>query len=150
MRFYCGTHEERWLALVAEGPLMVSDTRLRDRKTLPVALDEWVLDSGGFTELQKHGGWISTTPREYVSRIRHYASEIGGLVWAAPQDWMCEPIVIAGGQVGLITFAGTGLSVREHQDRTTGRTRVFKRLEFLNLVGCTGTSEISYRCPIRH
>ncbi len=31
---------------------------------------------------------------------------------------MCEPIVIHGGQAGPIRFAGTGLTVAEHQRRT--------------------------------
>src|SRR5271156_4768107 len=31
---------------------------------------------------------------------------------------MCEPIVIAGGQAGRLRFAGTRLSVAEHQRRT--------------------------------
>jgi hypothetical protein len=43
---------------------------------------------------------------------------IGGLSWAAPQDWMCEPIVISGGRAGRLRFAGTGLTVAEHQRRT--------------------------------
>jgi hypothetical protein len=50
--------------------------------------------------------------------VRRYRAGIGGLTWAAPQDWMCEPIVVAGGRAGRITFAGTGLSVAEHQRRT--------------------------------
>lgn len=33
-------------------------------------------------------------------------------------DWMCEPIVLAGGQAGPLRFAGTGLTVTEHQRRT--------------------------------
>jgi hypothetical protein len=45
----------------------------------------WVLDSGGFTELQRHGAW--TVPLgTCVDAVRRYATEIGGLEWAAPQD----------------------------------------------------------------
>jgi hypothetical protein len=40
------------------------------------------------------------------------------MLWAAPQDWMCEPIVINGGTAGGQRFAGTHLSVAEHQRRT--------------------------------
>jgi hypothetical protein len=40
--------------------------------------------------------------------VRRYRDEVGGLAWAAPQDWMCEPAVIA----------RTGLTVRDHQERT--------------------------------
>ena len=114
--FYLGAHMPHWLALT-DVPLFVSHRRLAGRKTLPRALGPWALDSGGFTELQMFGRWV-TTPAEYVAAVRRYRDEIGQLQWAAPQDWMCEPVVIAGGRVGPVTFAGTGLSVDEHQRRT--------------------------------
>ena len=65
------------------------------------------LDSGGFTEISKHGRW-TITPAEYIAAVRRYRDEIGGLDWAAPQDWMCEPEQLA----------MTGLTVEEHQRRT--------------------------------
>lgn len=71
----------------------------------------------GFTELQKYGEW-RVTPQEYVTRLRRYRDEVSRLEWAAPQDWMCEPIVINGGTVAGQRFAGTHLSVAEHQRRT--------------------------------
>jgi hypothetical protein len=37
--------------------------------------------------------------------VRRYRDEIGCLDWAAPQDWMCEPFILA----------KTGLSVREYR-----------------------------------
>jgi hypothetical protein len=114
--FYLGTHQTGWLAR-AKVPLFVCDRRLRERTTLPRAAAPWALDSGGFTELQMYGRW-TVTPAEYIARVRRYRDEIGKLTWAAPQDWMCEPIIINGGQAGPITFAGTGLSVAEHQART--------------------------------
>jgi hypothetical protein len=114
--FLLGTHQPGWLGR-ARVPLFVSDTRLREYKTLPRAAAPWSLDSGGFTELQKHGQW-TVTPAEYVARVRRYRDTIGRLSWAAPQDWMCEPIVINGGQVVRMVFVGTHLSVEEHQRRT--------------------------------
>lgn len=114
--FFLGSHQPGWLAAIGV-PLFVSDRRLRVYKKLPVAAAPWALDSGGFTELQKYGRW-TVTPAEYVARIRRYRDEVGHLQWAAPQDWMCEPIVISGGQAGPNRFAGTGLSVAEHQRRT--------------------------------
>jgi len=114
--FYLGTHEPGWLARFSV-PLFVSRRRLARCVRLPRAAGRWSLDSGGFTELQLYGAW--TVPaRAYVAEVRRIAEEVGGLVWAAPQDWMCEPIVIAGGRIGPVTFAGTGLSVPEHQRRT--------------------------------
>ncbi|MFG3618069.1 hypothetical protein [Nocardia sp. NPDC047654] len=108
MRFYLGTHHPGWLRRIAV-PLFVSDRTLRDYKRLPRAVERWALDSGGFTELSTHGTWANgPSPREYVARVRRYATEVGKLDWAAPQDWMCEPRIVA----------KTGLSVAEHQRRT--------------------------------
>lgn len=114
--FFLGTHMPHWLELT-DVPLFISHRRLAGRRTLPRARGPWALDSGGFSELQMYGEW-RTTPEEYVAAVRRYAAEIGNLEWAAPQDWMCEPIVIEGGQLGPVRFAGTGLSVEEHQRRT--------------------------------
>ncbi len=125
-QFYLGTHMPHWLGLV-DIPLFVSHRRLMNRKTFPRALGPWALDSGGFSELQMYGEW-RTTPEEYVAAVRRYRDEIGNLVWAAPQDWMCEPVVIEGGQVGPIKFVGTGLSVYIHQRRTVANFMRLRRL----------------------
>jgi hypothetical protein len=120
MIFFLGTHEVHWLAdaRFAHVPLFISRHRLAARKTLPRAVGTWALDSGGFTELQMHGAW-TLSPAAYVAEVRRYRDEVGGLCWAAPQDWMCEPIVIAGGRGPHgVRFAGTKLSVREHIRRT--------------------------------
>lgn len=77
------------------------------RKSFPRALHSWALDSGGFTELSMHGRWV-TTSREYARAVRRYQDEVGSLEWCAPQDWMCEPFMLA----------MTGLTVVEHQART--------------------------------
>lgn len=114
--FLLGTHQTGWLR-EARVPLFVADTRLRERKSLPRAAAPWSLDSGGFTELQKHGRW-TVTPADYVARVRRYRDQIGALMWAAPQDWMCEPIIINGGRIGPVKFVGTHLSVEIHQHNT--------------------------------
>jgi hypothetical protein len=93
-RFYLGTHRPDWLAKVGV-PLFVSRRQLARYKRLPRAIAPWALDSGGFTELAEHGRW-TLTPAEYVAEVRRYAREVGGLAWAAIQDWMCEPQVIHG------------------------------------------------------
>jgi hypothetical protein len=105
-RFYLGTHEPAWLERT-DAPLFVSHRRLAQRRRLPRAAGAWALDSGGFTELAMHGGW-STSPATYAAAVRRYRDEIGGLAWAAPQDWMCEPSILA----------RTGLTVERHQERT--------------------------------
>jgi hypothetical protein len=106
--FFLGTHRPNWLAdeRFAEVPLFVS-RRTMPKKRMPRACTDWALDSGGFTELNMHGGW-KTTSKEYVADVRRFRDEIGRMSWAAPQDWMCEPVVLA----------RTGLTVEEHQRRT--------------------------------
>jgi hypothetical protein len=106
MDFYLGA-DASWLATVGV-PLMVSHRRLARRVALPRAIAPWVCDSGGFTELSRHGRW-TVSARVYAAALDRYAAEVGGLRWAAPQDWMCEPWILA----------KTGLSVAAHQARTT-------------------------------
>lgn len=106
MQFLLGTHRPNWLERL-DVPLFVSHRTLNGRKRLPVARCEWALDSGGFSELTMFGEWRTTTT-EYVEAVARYQAEVGQLLWAAPMDWMCEPHIIN----------KTGLSVREHQERT--------------------------------
>src|SRR3569833_3197707 len=54
-----------------------------------------------------HGRW-TFRPSEYITAVRRYAEEVGSLAHAAIQDWMCEPWMVK----------KTGLSIREHQERT--------------------------------
>lgn len=106
MDFWLGTHRPNWLALL-DVPMFVSHRTLRDRKTLPVARGPWALDSGAFTEIKDNGHWTFGT-EEYVEAVQRYGAEIGQLAWAAPMDWPSEPFA----------RAKTGLTVREHQERT--------------------------------
>jgi hypothetical protein len=107
MRFFLGTDRPHWLEV--EPYLFISRRTLskKRRKTFPVATGPWALDSGGFTELSLYGEW-RTTEDEYVADVRRFEAEIGSLEWAAPQDWMCEPVMLQ----------KTGLDVAEHQRRT--------------------------------
>lgn len=108
--FYLGTHQPHWLespVLNKDTNLFISHRRLAGRKSLPKALVGWALDSGGFSELSMFGEW-RTSPAEYVAAVRRYDDEIGLLGWAAPQDWMAEPFMLA----------KTGLTVEDHQRRT--------------------------------
>lgn len=108
VRFYLGTHRPNWLWSIHDVPLFISHRRLKDRKSpYPRATTPWALDSGGFTELNQYGGW-NTTAEEYVAAVRRYDEELGHMEWAAPQDWMCEPDVLA----------KTGLTIADHQQRT--------------------------------
>jgi hypothetical protein len=107
VRFWLGTHEVRWLEEMTV-PLFISRTRLEKRKRLPRARGPWALDSGGFTQLNQPPHRWTMGADEYVDLVKLYQSEVGNLKWAAPQDWMCEPLIVE----------KTGLSVREHQERT--------------------------------
>lgn len=106
MTFYLGTHKPHWLSLT-DVPLCISRRTLACRRTLPRALGPWMLDSGGFTELSTYGAWL-TEPETYVAEVRRFAGEIGNLTAAAPQDWMCEPVMLE----------RTGLTIKQHQQRT--------------------------------
>lgn len=109
--FYLGTHQPSWLEQL-DVQLFVSHRRLAGRRRLPRARTWWALDSGGFTELSMYGEW-RTTPEQYVAAVRRYDEEIDHLSWAAPQDWMCEPEILA----------KTGLTVADHQARTIDNYR---------------------------
>lgn len=107
-RFYLGTHHPHWIWRVTF-PLFVSRRQLARRAlsglrpaTCPVGLD-----SGGFTELAMHGRW-TLTANDYADQVAAFHERLGGLDFAAPMDWMCEPSMLE----------RTGLSVREHQERT--------------------------------
>lgn len=114
MRFYLGTHIKSWLWRedtrdLGLDPLFVSWVRMRRRKTpfKQKALVGWALDSGGFSEIGKHGKW-TMTEQQYVEAVEQYSVEVGKLEWAAQMDWMCEPWMTE----------KTGLTVQEHQART--------------------------------
>jgi hypothetical protein len=115
-RFYLGIHHADWLEELTV-PMFVSHHTLTHRRTLPRAAAPWACDSGGFTQLDTHGAF-HTAPEAYAAAVRRYQGEIGRLQWAAPQDWMCEPQMLA----------KTGLSIREHQARTVGSFLRLKEL----------------------
>jgi hypothetical protein len=106
MTFYLGTHKPAWLGRLRV-PLMVSRRAFAGARRLPYAVCDWMLDSGGFTELALHGRW-TIGPEQYVREVRRLSAQVGRLRFVAPQDWMCEPDMVA----------KTGLSVVEHQRRT--------------------------------
>lgn len=104
--FWLGVPEPAWLKHL-EVPLFVSHHRLQRRRTMPRAVGPWALDSGGFTQLERHGRWTIDAPT-YAEWVRCYVELVGNLEWAAPQDWMCEPFMLE----------KTGLTVRRHQELT--------------------------------
>jgi hypothetical protein len=118
MIFYLGTDDAYWLwDNTPPHPLFISRRRLERYKNLKPSNTRWALDSGGFTELNMYGEW-RTSPHKYVALVQRYANEIGNLDWAAPQDWMCEPSVLA----------KTGKTVTEHQQLTVNNYLTLKTL----------------------
>ena len=87
---------------------MISINTIRDRKG-PFRVNDWIMDSGGFTELSTYGRW-RTSPKEYAAQINRWKDN-GNLVAAVTQDLMCEPFILH----------KTGLSVDDHQKITVER-----------------------------
>jgi hypothetical protein len=67
------------------------------------------MDSGAFTEINKHGEF-RTSPEEYAESVRRW-STCGDMLAAVSQDYMCEPAALK----------STGLTVSEHQVKTIKR-----------------------------
>lgn len=106
MIFYLGTHKPSFLGRT-DVPLFISRRTLERQKTWKRATGRWALDSGGFTEISTYGKF-QLSPEAYVDQVYQFDDAIGPMDWAAPQDWMVEPWIVQ----------RTGLSVREHQERT--------------------------------
>ncbi|MEH1810890.1 MAG: hypothetical protein V7K26_00115 [Nostoc sp.] len=88
--------------------VMVSANVLRNRKS-DFDCGDWILDSGAFTEVARHGSYRHGVERYYWQVNRW--SKCGRLLCAVAQDWMCEPFVLE----------RTGLSVDDHQRLTIDR-----------------------------
>ncbi len=71
----------------------MSVNRLRTRKS-DFVVGDWILDSGAFTELNKHG-YFQMSPGEYAEQIARW-SKCGNLIAACTQDYMCEPFMFEG------------------------------------------------------
>lgn len=151
-RLMLGIPEPSWLCQDRPGmegiALFPSRTRLARRKSpYPPSLHDFAIDSGGFTELKKFGRW-RITAREYAAEIRRYRDELGEerMLWAAPQDCMCEPWVIYGKNQHLPQthddyFHGTralrGLKPGDPEQDLTTAVRIHQRLtvdNFLELI----------------
>jgi hypothetical protein len=70
---------------------------------------EWIMDSGAFTTIERHGGYPEP-PSAYAAHIRRWR-DCGRLLAASSQDYMCEPHMLE----------RTGLSVADHQRLTIER-----------------------------
>ena len=114
MRFFTGLHQPSD-ARHFDGAF-VSVNRLRPRKAA-MQVGDWIMDSGAFTEVSRHGGYRHSVS-EYAAEIRRWATNGSGrLLAASSQDFMCEPFILK----------ITGLTVEDHQRLTIERYDELRR-----------------------
>ena len=111
-KFFIGLHQEgdAW----AFQNCMISFNRLQPRgkrtgRVNNFRVNDWILDSGAFTEISKYGKWRTSTD-QYLEGIYRW-EKCGNLLAAVTQDLMCEPFILE----------KTGLSVGAHQEETIRR-----------------------------
>lgn len=101
MKFYLGLQKPCQTKLVHPIPFMLSIRGIRGR-IKHIWGDDWLLDSGGFTEILLHGRY-TISEDEYIDSIMRHRPKL-----AFCQDWMCEDVMLE----------RTGLTIPEHQERT--------------------------------
>ena len=100
---YAGIHQPSMAQHLPR--VMVSVNRLLQRRS-DFQPQNWILDSGAFSRITSGRGHLPV--RSYAQQARRW-SRCGNLQAVVTQDWMCEPFVLE----------LTGLTVEEHQRRTT-------------------------------
>jgi hypothetical protein len=106
MRFFTGLHQPSDAKHFDAA--FVSVHRIRDRKSAFIVGD-WIMDSGAFSTIQKHGGYPHPV-EEYAAQIKRWSAN-GNLLAAVAQDYMCEAAMLK----------ITGLTIPEHQRLTIER-----------------------------
>jgi hypothetical protein len=87
---------------------MISINALRKRQS-DFAVNDWILDSGAFSELSRFGSYRHSV-EEYAREVSRW-SRCSNLLAAVSQDYMCESFILE----------KTGLSIAEHQRLTIER-----------------------------
>lgn len=105
MQFFVGLHQPSDAKRFARA--FISVNRLKPRRSLDVG--EWIMDSGAFSTILRHGGYPDPV-RDYAREI-HRWKNVGTLLAAVTQDYMCEPAMLK----------MTGLTIAEHQRLTIRR-----------------------------
>ncbi len=106
MDFFIGCHQPADAQHLTRP--FISRNRLKDRKS-GFKVGEWIMDSGAFTQILKHGGYTDGV-EEYAAQIRRWSTN-GTLLAAVAQDYMCEAHMLK----------ITGMTVPEHQRLTIER-----------------------------
>lgn len=106
MKFYVGMHMPSKAYRLDRA--FISINSIANRVSgFPV--NEWILDSGAFTTISKHGCYPQPVS-VYADQIRRWKTN-GNLVAAVAQDYMCEEFMLK----------RTGLTVDDHQRMTIER-----------------------------
>lgn len=106
MRFFVGVHQPCDAHRVEAAFLSVHRIA---KRVGPFAVGDWIMDSGAFSTILKHGGYPDP-PEAYAEQIRRW-SKNGNLLAAVTQDYMCEPHMLK----------LTGMTVEQHQRLTVER-----------------------------
>jgi hypothetical protein len=117
-QFFIGLHHpsDAWPFLRS---IMISINAIRERKG-PFKINDWIMDSGAFTEMSTYGRW-RTGPEEYAEQINRWKHN-GNMLAAVSQDLMCEPFILE----------KSGLTIQDHQTITIER--------YLRLIELTNVS----------
>jgi hypothetical protein len=107
MKFYIGLHQPSHASHFERAFISINRVHGRQKS---IASREWILDSGAFTEISKHGEYRHL-PWSYAHEVSRLASINPGLIAAVSQDYMCEPHILE----------RTGLSIADHQRLTIRR-----------------------------
>src|SRR4051794_8791446 len=111
MTFYPGLHHPHDARHFPRA--MISINTIRKRKS-PFVVNDWLMDSGAFTQILKHGGYTEP-PDAYIAEIIRWSTN-GNLLAAVSQDMMCE--------IGMLER--TGLTVEAHQRITIERYDIIR------------------------
>ena len=103
MKFYVGIHHPSKAHHVPRAFISVNTI---ERRMSHFPVNDWILDSGAFTTIAKHGGFPSP-PEKYAKVINRFRN-CGNLIAAVSQDYMCEPWMLE----------RTGLDITTHQRLT--------------------------------
>ncbi|AXF20511.1 hypothetical protein CUJ89_08480 [Burkholderia pyrrocinia] len=106
MRFFTGLHQPSDARHFEAA--FISVNRLRNRKS-GFVVGDWIMDSGAFTTILKHGGYVDPVSA-YAEQIRRWAMN-GTLLAAVAQDYMCEAHMLK----------ITGMTIEQHQQLTIER-----------------------------
>lgn len=107
MIFFCGAHHPGRHPQHLERSF-ISVNRLLGRKG-PFKVGDWVMDSGAFTTVKKHGDHTLTV-KQYANEGMRWAY-CGNLLAVVSQDYMCEDFILR----------RVKRTVKQHQDMTVSR-----------------------------